>query len=86
VKYYIIAGEASGDLHGANLIKALQQKDVNANFHAWGGDLMEAAGASLKKHYRELAFMGFWEVAKNIKTILRNFDHCKKKKEVNSNK
>ena len=78
MKYYIIAGEASGDLHGANLIQALSEQDADADFHVWGGDKMEAAGAKLKKHYRELAFMGFLEVVKNLKTILRNFDHCKK--------
>ena len=78
MKYYIIAGEASGDLHGSKLISALKEVDQDANFQVWGGDLMEAAGATLNKHYRELAFMGFLEVVKNLKTILRNFDICKK--------
>ncbi len=77
MKYYIIAGEASGDLHGANLIKALSKKDNQANCRAWGGDLMEAEGATLVKHYRDLAFMGFIEVVKNLKTILSNFKLCK---------
>lgn len=78
MKYYIIAGEASGDLHGANLIKALKTKDPNAEFRVWGGDLMQAEGATLVKHYRDLAFMGFLEVLKNLKTILRNITFCKK--------
>ena len=77
MKYYIIAGEASGDLHGSNLIKALKEKDSNADFRVWGGDLMEAAGGRLVKHYRDLAFMGFVEVAKNIRTILNNIKFCK---------
>lgn len=78
MKYYIIAGEASGDLHGANLMKALRQEDVTANFRVWGGDLMEAADGVLVKHYRDLAFMGFVEVVKNLRTILRNIAFCKK--------
>ncbi len=77
MKYYIIAGEASGDLHGSNLVKALKQQDPNANARAWGGDKMEAAGATVVKHYRELAFMGFVEVLKNLRTILRNLTFCK---------
>lgn len=77
MKYYVIAGEASGDLHGANMLKALIQYDNNAAIRAWGGDRMQAAGATLVKHYRDLAFMGFWEVAKNIKTILKNIQICK---------
>lgn len=78
MKYYIIAGEASGDLHAANLIRAIQQKDAQANIRAWGGDLMEEAGAILVKHYRDLAFMGFWEVITNLSTILKNISFCKK--------
>jgi lipid-A-disaccharide synthase len=78
MKYYIIAGEASGDLHGSNLIKALCAEDPDAIIHAWGGDMMENAGATLRKHYRELAFMGFIEVVKNLKTILSNIAFCKK--------
>lgn len=77
MKYYIIAGEASGDLHGSNLIKALHARDANAHIRCWGGDKMEAAGATLVKHYRELAFMGFVEVLKNITTILKNLRLCK---------
>jgi lipid-A-disaccharide synthase len=78
MKYYIIAGEASGDLHGSNLIKALREEDPDATIHAWGGDMMQNAGATLRKHYRELAFMGFIEVVKNLKTILSNIAFCKK--------
>ncbi len=70
MRYYLIAGEASGDLHGGNLLKALQQRDAQAEFRAWGGDRMEEAGAVLVRHVRELAFMGFWEVAVNLRTIL----------------
>jgi lipid-A-disaccharide synthase len=70
MKYYIIAGEASGDLHGSNLIKHIRLADSNADLRMWGGDLMEKAGAHLVKHYRELAFMGFSEVIKNLPTIL----------------
>lgn len=78
MKYYIIAGEASGDLHGANLMKALYIRDPDANIRFWGGDLMESVGGILVKHYRELAFMGFWEVIKNLNTILNNLSFCKK--------
>ncbi len=77
MKYYLIAGEASGDLHGANLINELAQADTTAEVRAWGGDRMHAQGATIVKHYRELAFMGFWEVAKNIRTILGNLKKCK---------
>lgn len=77
MRYYCIAGEASGDLHGSNLIKAIKQKDVHANFRCWGGDLMEAEGVTLVKHYRSLAFMGFFEVVKNLRTILANISFCK---------
>ena len=77
MKYYLIAGEASGDLHGANLLKALKSYDRAPQFKAWGGDLMEAQGASIIKHYRELAFMGFAEVILNLPTILGNLKFCK---------
>lgn len=77
MKYYIVAGEASGDMHGANLIEALKKQDAQAQFRVWGGDKMEAAGAQLVKHYRELAFMGFSEVIANLRTILRNLSLCK---------
>ena len=63
MKYYIIAGEASGDLHASNLIAEIKQKDPKAEFRAWGGDLMKKQGATLVKHYRHLAYMGFVEVA-----------------------
>lgn len=78
MKYYIIAGEASGDLHGANLIKALQKEDTKAECRVWGGDLMQNAGGTLVKHYKDLAFMGFLEVLLNLRTILKNISLCKK--------
>ncbi|MGI9548289.1 MAG: lipid-A-disaccharide synthase [Flavobacteriaceae bacterium] len=78
MKYYIIAGEASGDLHGSNLIKALMAKDEQADIRCWGGDLMEKAGGTLVKHYRETAFMGFLEVLLNIGSIFENIRLCKK--------
>lgn len=77
MKYYIIAGEASGDLHGSNLMKALLKEDSNAEIRFWGGDLMQNVGGTLVKHYRELAFMGFAEVVMNLKTILNNIKFCK---------
>lgn len=78
MKYYIISGEASGDLHGSNLIRALKQKDPQAEIRGWGGDLMQAQGMTLVAHYRDLAFMGFIEVLFNLKTILGNIKRCKK--------
>ncbi len=77
MKYYIIAGEASGDLHGSNLIKELKKQDDSADIRCWGGDKMQAAGAVLVKHYKDLAFMGFIEVLNNLGTILRNIRFCK---------
>lgn len=77
MRYYMIAGEASGDLHGSNLIKELKKLDQAATIRCWGGDLMQAAGGELVKHYRDLAFMGFLEVVKNLGTILRNLKLCK---------
>ncbi|MFC4723361.1 lipid-A-disaccharide synthase [Geojedonia litorea] len=77
MKYYIIAGEASGDLHGSNLMKALLLQDVNAEFRFWGGDLMQDVSETLVKHYRDLAFMGFLEVVMNISTIAKNLSFCK---------
>ncbi len=77
MNYYIIAGEASGDLHGGNLIKELHKVDAGATIRCWGGDKMQAAGATLVKHYRDLAFMGFVEVIKNIRTIFKNLSLCK---------
>ena len=78
MNYYIIAGEASGDLHGSNLIKELRKIDTEINIRCWGGDLMQQSGATLVKHYRSLAFMGFTEVIKNLPTILKNISFCKK--------
>ena len=78
MKYYIIAGEASGDLHGSNLVKEIKKLDAAANIRGWGGDKMQDAGVTLAKHYRELAFMGFAEVVKNLPSILKNFSFCKK--------
>lgn len=82
MNYYIIAGEASGDLHGSNLIHELKKLDSQATIRCWGGDKMQAAGAKLIKHYRDLAFMGFAEVIKNLPTIFRNLHFCKKDIEV----
>lgn len=78
MKYYIIAGEASGDLHGANLMKAILAQDPKAEFRFWGGDLMANVSDGLVKHYKELAFMGFVEVLQNLRTILKNISFCKK--------
>jgi lipid-A-disaccharide synthase len=77
MKYYIIAGEASGDLHGSNLIREIRRKDHGAEIFCWGGDMMQAAGGVVRKHYRDLAFMGFWEVFKNLPSILKNLSFCK---------
>ena len=77
MKYYIIAGEASGDLHGSNLMSALFKNDSDADIRFWGGDLMQSIGGTLVKHYRDLAFMGFAEVVLNLKTILNNLKLCK---------
>ncbi|MAY83698.1 MAG: lipid-A-disaccharide synthase [Flavobacteriales bacterium] len=77
MKYYLIAGEASGDLHASNLMKEILLKDPEAEFRFWGGDLMEAVGGELVKHYRDLAFMGFIEVVANLRTILSNIKFCK---------
>ena len=77
MKYYLVAGEASGDLHGANLMKALKECDVNAEFRFFGGDLMRAEGGTLVKHYAEMAYMGFVEVIANLQAILKNLKQCK---------
>ncbi|MFA6275569.1 MAG: lipid-A-disaccharide synthase [Pedobacter sp.] len=77
MKYYLVAGEASGDLHGANLMKALKNEDQNASFRFFGGDKMQAEGGELVKHYAEMAFMGFTEVVLNLRTIFRNLKVCK---------
>lgn len=78
MKYYIIAGEASGDLHGSNLIKGLKKSDPEAHFRVWGGDLMQQAGGELVRHYKETAVMGFVEVLMHASKIKKNFDLCKK--------
>jgi lipid-A-disaccharide synthase len=77
MKYYLVAGEASGDLHGANLMKELKKRDPQAEFRFFGGDLMQAEGGTLVKHYADMAFMGFFEVAVNLRTILKNLAFCK---------
>lgn len=78
MKYYLIAGEASGDLHGSNLMKGIAMHDKDADFRFFGGDLMAAVGGVLVKHYREMAFMGFYEVVKNLRKISKNFNDCQK--------
>ena len=77
MRYYLVAGEASGDLHGANLMKALKDRDKQAEFRFFGGDLMLAEGGTLVKHYADMAFMGFFEVAANLNSILKNLKSCK---------
>ena len=77
MKYYLIAGEASGDLHASRLMRALKQRDPAADFRFFGGDLMAAEGGTLVKHYRELAYMGFIPVLMHLRTILRNMKMCK---------
>ena len=77
MKYYIVSGEASGDLHASNLMKSLKQIDKEADFRFFGGDLMQSVGGFLVKHYRELAYMGIIPVLLNIKTILKNLNYCK---------
>ncbi|RCH54967.1 lipid-A-disaccharide synthase [Mucilaginibacter hurinus] len=78
MKYYLVAGEASGDLHGANLIRALKQQDADAEFRFFGGDQMQAEGGTLVKHYADMAYMGIIEVIANLRTILKNMRQCKK--------
>ncbi|MBO7492302.1 MAG: lipid-A-disaccharide synthase [Bacteroidales bacterium] len=77
MKYYLIAGEASGDLHASNLMKALKRRDPQAEFRFWGGDLMAAVGGTPVKHYKDISFMGFWEVFVHLKTILGLLRFCK---------
>ena len=77
MKYYLIAGEASGDLHASHLMRALQEEDKEAEFRFFGGDLMAAVGGTRVKHYRELAYMGFIPVLMHLPTILRNMERCK---------
>lgn len=78
MKYYIISGEASGDLHGSNLIRSLKKEDAVADIRCWGGELMEEAGGKVVMHYEKLAFMGFVEVISNLGKIRKNFSFCKK--------
>ncbi|MCU0445430.1 MAG: lipid-A-disaccharide synthase [Microscillaceae bacterium] len=77
MKYYIIAGERSGDLHASNLMKAIVAQDQAAEFRFWGGDEMQKVGGTMVKHYRELAFMGIWEVVQNLRTIFKFLKECK---------
>ncbi len=78
MKYYIVAGEASGDLHASNMMKEIKKNDPDAQFRCWGGDLMQTQGGIIVKHYKDLAFMGFIDVILNIRTILKNIKFCKK--------
>lgn len=78
MRYYVVAGEASGDLHASNLLKAIREEDPEAQFRGCGGDLMRQAGAELLLHYKEMAFMGFWEVLVHLRTVLGNIKRCKK--------
>ena len=78
MRYFIIAGEASGDLHGSNLIKGIKNTDPESEIRCWGGDLMRQAGGTLVKHYKESAVMGFVEVLSKLRTILKNLERCKK--------
>lgn len=78
MKIFIIAGEASGDLHGSNLVREIKKREPQAEIRGWGGERMEEAGVQISKHYRELAFMGFIEVVANLRTVLKNIERCKK--------
>lgn len=78
MKYYLIAGEASGDLHASHLMEELKKQDPAARFRCWGGDLMKGQGGELVRHYRDLAFMGFFEVLVHLRTISANLRFCKK--------
>ena len=84
MKYYIIAGEPSGDLQASYLVKELFNADNEASIRCFGGDLMEKQGATLVKHYRELAFMGFEQVVMNLRTILNNMKFCKQEFSIQS--
>ena len=77
MKYYLIVGEASGDLHASNLMRALKEQDAQADFRFFGGDLMSAVGGTRVKHYKELAYMGFIPVLLHLRTIFKNMDRCK---------
>ena len=78
MKYYLIVGEASGDLHASNLMRALKEGDPQADFRFFGGDLMSEVGGTRVKHYKELAYMGFIPVLLHLRTIFRNMELCKK--------
>ena len=78
MKYYIIAGEASGDLHGSNLMRGLKQADPNFEFRFWGGDLMAAESENIVQHYKDTAIIGFWEVVKKLRRIFKNLKFCKR--------
>ena len=78
MKYYIIAGEPSGDIYGSRIIEQIKKNNPKSEIRCWGGDLMQKSGGILIKHYQNLAFMGFLEVVKNIFKILKNFSFCKK--------
>ncbi len=77
MKYYLIVGEASGDLHASNLMRALKEQDSQADFRFFGGDLMKSVGGTLVKHYKDLAYMGFIPVLLHLRTIFKNMDYCK---------
>ena len=77
MKYYLIAGEASGDIHASHLIAAIKQEDAQAQFRCFGGDMMKAQGAELVQHYRDLAYMGFFPVIRHLRTILRGMKRCR---------
>ena len=77
MKYYIIAGEASGDLHGSKVMESIKKLEKKAKFRFWGGEKMKGIGGEIVKHINKLSFMGFWEVLKNINTILKNIRFCK---------
>ena len=77
MKYYLIVGEASGDLHASNLMRALKERDPQADFRFFGGDLMKGVGGTLVKHYKDLAYMGFIPVLLHLRTIFKNMDYCK---------
>ena len=82
MKYFLVAGEASGDLHASNLMKSLKKIDREADFRFFGGDLMRAVGGKMLKHYKDMAYMGFIPVLLHLRTIFRNLDLCKKEMEV----
>lgn len=77
MKYYIIVGEASGDLHASNLVREINNSDPQAEFRGWGGDLMKSQGVELVKHYKDIAYMGFIEVLRHLRKILKHIDFCK---------